>query len=253
MCRSGANFQAALIGPFFAPTRRRQLPQLLAARVHVVRREPVAGAVEVDAAPAELVGVVDQLAAAPCSRSVAMRLRRAADVGVHGLPLGRPRDVVLARAAHRPDRRRHAVLEHQHVARDAALGRGLPDDRGVVEAALRPGVAVVVDHHRDRVPARRPPAPPCDRSAARRTSSGVGLRGRRRRGRRCRGRRRLGGRRRAGCRCRTRRQRREGLARVGVRDRVRTRADRAGRERAEPDPGHAGERQRPEDDRSARA
>ena len=58
-----------------------------------------------------------------------MRLRRAAGVGVDGLPLGGPGDVVVARAADRADVAGQVVLEDRHVARDAALGRRLPDDR----------------------------------------------------------------------------------------------------------------------------
>jgi hypothetical protein len=78
-----------------------------------------------------------------------------ADVDVDRVPLGGPVDVVLAGAPDRPDRARDRVLEDEHVARDAALGRCLPDDRRGVEAGLRPGVLVVVDHDRDRVLGRR--------------------------------------------------------------------------------------------------
>ena len=72
-------------------------------------------------------------------------------MGVHRVPLGRPGDVVLRGRCGPGRRRRDLVLEDQHVARDAALSRRLPDDRGGVEAGLRPGVGVVVDHHRDRM------------------------------------------------------------------------------------------------------
>ena len=42
---------------------------------------------------------------------------------VDGVPLGGPGDEVLARAADRPDGRRVALAEDEHVARDAALRR----------------------------------------------------------------------------------------------------------------------------------
>ena len=56
-------------------------------------------------------------------------------------PLGGPGDVVVARAADRPDVLGQVVLEDRHVARDAALGRCLPDDRRRGEPGLRPGRA----------------------------------------------------------------------------------------------------------------
>ena len=53
-----------------------------------------------------------------------------------------------------PDGLRVARLEQRHVARDAALGGRLPHDVGRRQAGLRPGVELVVDHHRDHVAVR---------------------------------------------------------------------------------------------------
>ena len=135
--------------PVLRPEARRELAQVLAVRVQVVRREAVLDAPE-RPRPAELVGVVDELAVALLAKRLE-GLRRATGVGVDRAPLGRPRDVVVARAADRTDVGRDVLLEDHHVARDAALGRRLPDDRCRVEPGLRPGRAQVVDHHRDRV------------------------------------------------------------------------------------------------------
>ena len=75
-------------------------------------------------------------------------------MGVGCQPLGGPGDEVVARAPNGTDVSRDLLLEDEHVARDAALGRRLPHDGRGPEARLRPGRPQVIDHHRDRVPCR---------------------------------------------------------------------------------------------------
>ena len=105
-------------------------------------------------APAELVGVVDAAAAPVGGAQQPQRLRRAADMDVQRLPLGGPRDVVVAGAPDRADRRRHArpgTAPCSAGCRPRPAPATRPTRR---EPALRPRVPVVVDHHRDHVPLR---------------------------------------------------------------------------------------------------
>ena len=74
---------------------RRQLAEVLAVRVDVVRRAPLGDPPQVFRAPAEAVRVPHPLAVA-FGRERGEGLRRAAVVDVHGIPFRRPLDVVLA-------------------------------------------------------------------------------------------------------------------------------------------------------------
>ena len=122
---------------------------------------------------------------APLLAQRLQRLRRPAGVDVHRLPLGRPRDVVVARAADGADGRRHLVLEDHHVARDAALGRGCHTTAAPLKPDCGRAGPMVVDHHRDRVALRdgRRHEPAGQRRRHRRgVGSGVGVGCRRRDG-----------------------------------------------------------------------
>src|SRR3990172_12602203 len=124
---------------------------MLPVGVHVVPRVTLAAAPEIARSPAVLVGVVDVLA-----RTLGLErgegLRRAADVRVEGAPLGGPVDVLRASAADGTNVPRDLLLEQEHVTRDAALGGGLPDDRGTREARLGAGCGGGVAPHTHHLP-----------------------------------------------------------------------------------------------------
>src|SRR6185436_2404588 len=86
----------------------RDLPEVVAIGVEVVGREALLDSPE-RPAPAELVGVVDELAVALLAER-REGLRRAAGVSVDGAPLGGPGDVVVARATNRSDLARDVLL-----------------------------------------------------------------------------------------------------------------------------------------------